>query len=132
MFRSLFSLCALLMAVGTVILLHSAAIMDACPVSEEAFGLAYANAVVWMALFLFLCLPLLRSIAKLVYVNALPALVGTVSAVIVLYAAHAVAEECKNSKHNLLLTSLGNVALALVLLVSEVGCPRKADYAELK
>lgn len=132
MFRSLFSLCALLMAVGTVILLHSAAIMDACAVSEETFGLAYANAVVWMALFLFLCLPLLRSIAKLVYVNALPALVGTVSAVIVLYAAHAVAEECENSKHNLLLTSLGNVALALVLLVSEIGCPRKADYAELK
>jgi len=132
MFRSLFSLCALLMAVGTVILLHSAAILEACDVSEETFGLAYANAVVWMALFLFLCLPLLRSIAKLVYVNALPALVGSISAVIVLYAAHAVAEECKASKHNLLLTSLGNVALALVLLVSEIGCPRKADYAELK
>ena len=120
------------MAVGTVILLHSAAILEACDVSEETFGLAYANAVVWMALFLFLCLPLLRSIAKLVYVNALPALVGSISAVIVLYAAHAVAEECKDSKHNLLLTSLGNVALALVLLVSEIGCPRKADYAELK
>ncbi len=120
------------MAVGTVILLHSAAILEACPVSEETFGLAYANAVVWMALFLFLCLPFLRSIAKLVYVNAMPAVVGTVSAVIVLYAAHAVAEECENSKHNLLLTSVGNVALALVLLVSEIGCPRKAGYSELK
>jgi len=121
------------MAIATVVLLHSAAILDACSaITEGTLAIAYANAVVWMAMWLFLCIPFLRSIAKLVYVNALPAFVGSVSAAIVLYTVHAVVEECEASKHNLLLTSLGNVALALVLLVSEIGCPRKAVYTELK
>ena len=135
MLRTLFSSCSLLLAVATVILLHSAAILDSCKaVTEGTLAIAYANAVVWLALFVFLCLPLLRSVAKMIYVNAVPALVGTVTAFAVLYVANEVGDECEASKHNLLLTSLSNAMLALLLFFSELSCPKKTrtPYEELE
>ena len=134
MLRTLFSSCSLLLAVGTVILLHSAAILYSCTaVKEGTLAIAYANAVVWLALFVFLCLPFLRSVAKMIYVNAVPALVGTVTAFAVLYVVSEVVDECEDYKHGLLLTSLSNAMLALLLFISELSCPKKkrASYEEL-
>ena len=133
MLRTLFSLCSLLLAVATVILLHSATILDSCKaVTESTLTLAYANAVVWMAMSLFLCLPFLHSITKMVRVNALPALVGSLTAFAVLYAVNEAVDDCKASKHDLLLTSLSNAMLALLLFFSELTCPKNARaYEEL-
>ena len=135
MLRTLFSLCSLLLAIATIVLLHSAQILEGCDVSEGNLGIAYTNAVVWLALFFFLCLPFLRSIAKMIYVNALPALVGTVSYFSVLYVVNSIVDDCEVAKDNLLLTSLSNAIIALLLLVSELSCPkqvRTTSYEELE
>ena len=135
MIRAIFSLCSLLLAIATIVLLHSAAILDGCSVTDGNLGVAYTNATVWVALFLFLCLPFLRSIAKMIYVNALPALIGTVSSFAVLYVVNSIVDDCEEAKDNLLLTSLSNAITALVLLVSELSCPkqvRTALYEELE
>ena len=135
MLRTLFSLCSVLLAIATVVLLHSVAILGSCKeVTDNAFALAYSNAVVWMALFLFLCLPFLRSIAKMIYVNALPALVGTVSSFAVVATINGIVDECdEQSRRSLLLTSLGNALLALLLFLSELTCPKRtANYEELQ
>lgn len=135
MLRTLFSLCSVLLAIATVVLLHSADILGSCKeVTDNAFGLAYTNAAVWMALFLFLCLPFLRRIAKMIYVNALPALVGTVSSFAVVATVNAMIDDCdEQSRRNLLLTSLSNALLALLLFLSEISCPKRtASYEELQ
>lgn len=134
MLRLLFSLCCLFLSVGTVILFHSVAIVEGCVVSENGFGLAYSNAVVWMALSLFLCLPFLRSIAKMIYVNALPALFGMVTSFAVLYYVNETIDGCPSAEGNLLLTSFGNAVLSLFLFLSELSCPKKsmASYTELE
>lgn len=134
MLRLLFSLCCLFLSVGTVVLFHSAAIVDGCTVSEDGFGLAYSNAVVWMALSLFLCLPFLHSIAKMIYVNALPALVGMVTSFAVFYYVNETVDDCPAREDNLLLTSFGNAVLSLFLFLSELSCPKKsmASYTELE
>lgn len=135
MLRTLFSLCSVLLAIATIVLLHSADILGSCKeVTDNAFGLAYTNAVVWMALFLFLCLPFLRSIAKMIYVNALPALVGTVSSFAVVATVNGMIDDCdEQSRRNLLLTSLCNALLALLLFLSEISCPKRtASYEELQ
>ena len=129
MFRSLFALVALLLSVATVILLHSAAILGGCEVSDDAFFFSYANAAIWLALFVFLCLPLLRSIARMIFVNAIPALLGTASSSVVLY--QTVGNACLDE--TLLLTTGSNVVLAVLLLFSELTCPRRsASYVELE
>ena len=135
MLRTLFSLCSVLLAIATVVLLHSADILGSCKeVTDNAFALAYSNAVVWMALFLFLCLPFLRSIAKIIYVNALPVLVGTVSSFALVATINGMVDECdEQSRRSLLLTSLINALLALLLFLSELSCPKRiANYEELQ
>lgn len=134
MLRTLFSLCSLLLSIATIILLHTAEVMDGCPVGRGNLGVAYVNAVVWMAMFLFVCLPFLRSIAKMIYVNAFPALLATVTSFAVLYVVNSIVETCPNAKDNLLLTSMLNALLALLLLVSELGCRKRrtSSYEELE
>lgn len=108
--------------------------MYGCPVGRGNLGVAYVNAAVWMVMFLFVCLPFLRSIAKMIYVNAFPALLATVTSFAVLYVVNSIVETCPNGKDNLLLTSMLNALLALLLLVSELGCRKRrtSSYEELE
>lgn len=135
MLRVLISLCCMLLAIATIVLLHSAEILEGCEVGEGTLGVAYTNAAIWLALYLFLCLPFLRTIAKMIYVNALPALVGFVSAFALLYTVMSIIEECESARDNLLLTSGSNAVLSLLLLISELSCPKQvsaASYEELE
>ena len=135
MLRVLISLCCMLLAIATIILLHSAEILDGCEVSDGNLGVAYTNAAVWLVLFVFLCLPFLRTIAKMIYVNALPALVGFVSAFALLYTVNSIIDDCESARDNLLLTSGSNAVLSLLLLISELSCPKQvgtASYEELE
>ena len=70
----------------------------------------------------------------MIYVNALPALVGTVSSFAVVATINGIVDECdEQSRRSLLLTSLGNALLALLLFLSELTCPKRtANYEELQ
>ena len=129
MFRSLFSFAALLLAIGTVILIHASEILDDCkPRNYSLYVIAYGNASVWMVIFLFLCLPFLHKITKLIYLNALPALVGFATSCALFFVVN---QDFKcGDEESLLLTTASNLALAFVLLLSEMTFARKKTKEE--
>lgn len=128
MFRSFFSLAALLLSIACVILLHTIEILEDCmPEHKDAqllFLSAYANAVVWMALFLFLCLPFLRTMGKCVKVHTLPPLLTTLSSTLLLIQLSYL--ECKGERFQTALFCAGStLGIALLLFFSEMTCPRR-------
>ncbi len=129
MFRSLFSFIALLLSIGTVILIHASEILDNCDPREYAlYVLAYGNATVWMVIFVFLCLPFLHKITKLIYLNALPALLGFTTSCALFFVVN---QDFKcGDEESLLLTTASNLALAFVLLLSEMSCAKKKRKEE--
>ena len=124
MFRSLFSFTALLLAIGTVILVHASEILNDCnPRKYSLYLIAYGNASVWMIIFVFLCLPFLHKITKLIYLNAIPALIGFLTSGLLFYVVN---QDYKcGDEDSLLLTTASNSALAFVLLLSEMSFARK-------
>ena len=126
MFRSLFSLAALLLAIATVILLHASEILDDCqPKTYSLYVIAYGNASLRMVIFLFLCLPVLHKITKLIYLNAVPAFLGFLTRSSLFYVVN---QDFKcGDEQSLLLTTRSNVAIAFVLLISEMTCKKKKE-----
>jgi uncharacterized protein YhhL (DUF1145 family) len=127
MFRSFFSLAALLLSIACVILLHTIELLEDCmPEHKDTqllFLAAYANAVVWMALFLFLCLPFVRSLGKCVRVNTLPPLLTTLSSTLLLIQLSYL--NCSGERFQSVLFCAGStLTIALLLFFSELGCPR--------
>ena len=126
MFRSVFSLAALLLAIATVILLHASEILDNCqPKNFSLYVIAYGNASLWMVIFLFLCLPFLHKITKLVYLNAVPAFLGFLTSSSLFYVVNQ-DFQC-GDEQSFLLTTSSNVAIAFVLLISEMTCKKKKE-----
>ena len=126
MFRSLFSFVSLLLSIGTIILVHAAEILDGCsPRNSSIYVLLYGNAAIWMFLFLFLCLPFLRGITKMIFLNAVPAFLALCATLVVFYVVN-MEFKC-GDETSLLLTTGSNVAIAFILFVSELTCRRRKE-----
>ena len=136
MFRTLFSFVALLCSIACVVLLHAMEILEDCfQVNEDRFTFvsAYANAVVWMAITLFLCLPFLRSIGKCFRVHLLPPLVTILSSSVLAIQVSRI--ECEGERMQAALFTSGmSLFIALLLFFSEITCPkedRRRPYEEM-
>ena len=136
MFRSVFSFACLLCAIATVILLHSIEILDGCDLEHALLLLAYFNAAIWMALWLFVCLPFLRYCAKLVRLNALPPFAGLLaSALLLYYSQEGTIARCADAERqqSVLFATGSNALLAFLLFVAELSCKgrRGKEYEQI-
>lgn len=126
MIRSFFSLAALLLSIACIILLHSIDILEDCMPKDTQllFLAAYGNGVVWMALWLFLCLPFVRSLGKCIKVHALPPLLSVLSSTLLL--TQLTDLKCEGERfQTTLFCAGGTLCIALLLFFSEMTCPKR-------